>query len=127
MRVNGLNKVKKELRKVGKQVGDGVLKAVNRSLFIVEGKALELVSGDMRAVDTGLMRSTLTHYISVTNKDMIYGEIGYCTHYALAVHEGYGMHGGNPRPTLTAALTDKRKTVVKIIRNELKKRLSGKS
>jgi len=126
MKITGLKQFKAQLKKAERAIHDDVYASVNKSLFMIEGKALELVSGEMRAVLTGMMRSTLTHYIAVANKNVILGEVGYCVYYALSVHEGYGPHTGNPRPTLVAALDNKREKVVAVIRTALKKRLSGK-
>jgi len=120
VKIKGYEQLAKKLDRTLDNAKSGLYSSVSKSWMIVERTALDLVTGPLRAVDTGLMRSTLTHYKTRKTKDLIAGEVGYCVDYAYVVHEGMGMHQGNRRPTLTVALFMKKKLVVETIQNAVK-------
>lgn len=119
--IRGFKELSKAIDRKKRACGNDVKDSVKRALLIVRREALILVTGPMRAIDTGLMRSTLTSYLTKATKNVVEGETGYVTDYAYVVHEGKGKHEGNPRRTLTTALNNREK----IARSEVKKGMNS--
>lgn len=122
--VRNVHHVLSRIKKFEKHCASAAIVGMEKSLKIVEGECLRLVSkGELRAVDTGLMRSTLDSDITKVTPDLIEGEVGVGTYYAFWVHEGTTNMRG--RPFLVQGLKNKKVVVDKTMRNHIKRELQG--
>jgi len=113
-----------QMRKFEKKITSGAYVGFLKILKIVEGEAIMLISkGALRAVDTGLLRSTILGEPTKITKDMLEGIVGASTYYAVWVHEGTSKM--KERPFLRTALYRKKNMLWRIARSHIRKEMTG--
>lgn len=65
---------------------------VERAIRVEDRAVANLTSGPTRAIDTGRLRSSITHEI-VSSSGGLIARVGTNVQYALYVHEGTGIYG----------------------------------
>ena len=123
--VKNISHVLSRIKKVQKLLPSAAMTAMRKSLYIVEGEAIRLVSYDekLKAVDTGRMKSTITSAVTEISAKHLYGIVGVGTHYAIYVHEG--THKMGARPFLTTALRNKKKAIFNLFKHHVSRELKG--
>jgi len=91
------------------------LDGMTRALLIIEAEAVRLVSRGYYApaVDTGLLRRSITHQITNFSPNVVEGVVGLNLSYAIYVHEGTIFM--EMRPFLVDALKNKQVQVQAIL------------
>lgn len=122
--VKNVHSVLSKMKKIEKKVISGSYVGFIKILKVIEGEGIRLISkGALRAVDTGLLRSTiLGEPINVT-KDMLHGIVGASTYYAVWVHEGTPKM--RSRKFLLQALFNKKNLAWKIARSHIQREMRG--
>ena len=121
IKVFGAGKVLRKLNRIERKSKSALVVGMTKGMFLIEREAVKLISfGDLRAVDTGRLRSTLGSAITNVTAFKVEGSVYAGTKYAMIVHEGWGNQP-KPRPFLRKAAHRKFYRVVKVVGDHMRK------
>ena len=122
--VKNVHSVLSKMKKIEKKVISGSYVGFIKILKVIEGEGIRLISkGALRAVDTGLLRSTILGEPTHVTKDMLQGIVGASTYYAVWVHEGTPRM--KARKFLLQAVFNKKNLAWKIARSHIRREIRG--
>ena len=115
VKVRNLPSVLRKIDAYGRKAEKNVKIAIKVAVTLVEAEAKRLIkSGYYKpAIDSGILRSSITSEVVYASRGRVHGEVGTVVHYGIYVHEGtYFMQ---PRPFLTDALKSQAEQIKKLI------------
>ena len=119
----GVNKLDQIIKKMIKDVESSTYIAIKQcSKLLVHEVQKVLSSGDYKAYKTGTLHDSITYVIEEYTKSIIYSVIGVLNtsiHYAIYVHEGTKWM--KERPFLRIALRRKKKLIIMLLINAIRK------
>ena len=120
IQIFGVGRVLSRLTKMEKKSRSGMVVGLQKCLFIIERESVKLISfGDLRAVKTGRLRSTIGSGVVKVTVHTAEGWVYAGTEYAAIVHQGWGQHS-RARPFIKKAALNKATKVITVMGNHMK-------
>jgi len=122
--VSGVSAVESAFRKVSRNMESATFKAVEAAVKMIRAEARKIVlTGSMKAYDTGELYEGIVALIEERNNDEIYGVAGtFTVKHAIYIHEG--THKMAPRPFLLVAIKRRMKLIEKMIQQAVQRDIS---